>query len=104
MVAALTRLDRALDLLGHHRGPCGLCGWPDARHRVAEAILGAFLAGDDTDSIVEDYGPGPGSERAATGEDMLMVALLALAADRRLHLVNKTTELAAAHAVRENKA
>ena len=37
-------------------------------------------------------------------EVFMRIAFAVRDADRRLHLVNKTTELAAAHAVRENKA
>jgi hypothetical protein len=41
--------------LGPHRGPCGLCGAPDARHRVAdEALVGPFLAGDDLPLLAYD--------------------------------------------------
>ena len=41
--------------LGRHRGPCGLCGAPDARHRVADAMVERYLAGDDLKLIAYDY-------------------------------------------------
>jgi hypothetical protein len=37
-------------------GPCGLCGGPDRRHRVAEAILDRWTAGDTAVELAGDYG------------------------------------------------
>lgn len=37
-------------------GPCGLCGGPDARHRVLDAIWGGASAGDSALSLADDYG------------------------------------------------
>lgn len=31
--------DDVLDALDRFRGPCGLCGHPDARHRVWDALM-----------------------------------------------------------------
>ncbi len=38
------------------RGPCGICGDPDARHRVLDAIAGMVRGGDDAASVAADYG------------------------------------------------
>lgn len=38
------------------RGPCGLCGDGDARHRVLDAIVDRFRAGDDEAMLADDYG------------------------------------------------
>lgn len=40
---------------GPHRGPCGLCGCPDSRHRIADAMVGRYLSGDDLQRIAYDY-------------------------------------------------
>jgi len=45
-----------LDLVGPHRGPCGICGGPDARHRFADAIASRVRGGDGADDVAEDYG------------------------------------------------
>lgn len=45
-----------LDVLGPHRGPCGLCGGPDARHRVADTIAECVAAGDSAEAMAEDFG------------------------------------------------
>lgn len=37
-------------------GPCGLCGGPDARHRVIEVMVERVRAGDSVASVAEDYG------------------------------------------------
>ena len=44
-----------LDLIGPHRGPCALCGHPDARHRTLDAIRERLQAGDTAGDIAEDY-------------------------------------------------
>lgn len=41
--------------LGPHRGPCGICGCPDARHRVADAMVSRYQAGDPLKLIAYDY-------------------------------------------------
>ena len=79
---AAGRFRDALDALGPYRGPCGLCGHPDARHRQADAITGGLLAGDDIATVVAEYlepALGVGAEVAT------MVAFRTLAADPRLH-------------------
>ena len=45
-----------LDGLFPFRGPCGLCGGPDARHRVWDAMLERVAAGDDSADVAADYG------------------------------------------------
>ena len=38
------------------RGPCGMCGGPDARHRVLDAMVSCVRGGDSTEAVAEDYG------------------------------------------------
>lgn len=38
------------------RGPCLLCGHPDARHRLWDALLGRHDAGDSAEELARDYG------------------------------------------------
>jgi hypothetical protein len=86
---AASRYRDALDLLGRFRGPC-LCGaHPDARHRQADVITGALLAGDTAEAVAEDYLPD--GDVTAT----LEVAFACLATDPRLHRVTcqRATEL-----------
>lgn len=45
-----------LALIGPYRGPCGLCGDPDARHRILDAVAELVRAGDDPAGVAEDYG------------------------------------------------
>ncbi len=37
-------------------GPCGLCGGPDARHRVIEVMVERVRAGDHPHLVAADYG------------------------------------------------
>ena len=37
------------------RGPCGICGYPDARHRMWDVILARFLAGESIVALARDY-------------------------------------------------
>ncbi len=37
------------------RGPCALCGAPDARHRVTDAIWEAWNAGDSLADVARDF-------------------------------------------------
>jgi hypothetical protein len=79
---AVERYRDALDFLGRYRGPCLCCsGHPDARHRQADAITGALLAGETPELTAEDYLP-DGSASAA-----LEVAFACLATDVRLHRI-----------------
>lgn len=32
-------------------GPCGICGGPDKRHRLGDAIYGQWCAGDSTEVV-----------------------------------------------------
>lgn len=43
------------DWVGPYRGPCGVCGGPDARHRTADAILDRVAAGGDRADVAADY-------------------------------------------------
>lgn len=86
--AALARQRDALDLLGRYRGP-SFTGWPDTRHRQADAILGALLAGDTPDMVAADYLPDDIRDPIAA---VLTVALATLAADRRLHGLTRDQE------------
>ncbi len=36
--------------------PCGVCGGPDARHRIGDAITERLTAGDDSTGVWIDYG------------------------------------------------
>lgn len=86
---ALSRLRAALDLLGPFRGDCGLCSWPDARHRQADAILGSLQAGEDPEVTAVEYLPDDVPDPVGT---VLRVALACLAADRRLHRLTRDQE------------
>ena len=44
-----------LDLIGPYRGSCGLCGHPDARHRVYDAIRERLAAGESVEGVAADY-------------------------------------------------
>ena len=80
---AVSRYRETLDLLGPYRGPCGLCGvFPDARHRQADAITGAVLAGDTPEAVAGDYLPGG---RADAGRAVYEITVANLAAHPRLH-------------------
>ena len=46
------------DLVGPFRGPCGLCGGPDARHRLYDAVAERVAAGEDEDQVARDYDEG----------------------------------------------
>ncbi len=48
-------VDTWTPVLGPPRGPCGLCGGPDARHRIADAMVGTYLAGDPLTLIAWDH-------------------------------------------------
>ena len=38
-----------------HRGPCGICGGPDARHRTFDSIAEKVHAGDSIEDVADDY-------------------------------------------------
>ena len=48
-------LNRSLDQYFPFRGPCAICGHPDARHRLFDAIRGRAKAGDSVEELAEDY-------------------------------------------------
>jgi hypothetical protein len=58
-----------LDVLQPYAGPCGICGGPDQRHRLA-------------DSIVENVGGGDSPEFVAEVYDVPLATVLALVATR----------------------
>lgn len=37
------------------RGPCGICGGPDARHRIVDAIRSSHKAGDSVADLARWY-------------------------------------------------
>lgn len=55
----------ALALFGPPAGPCGLCGLPDKRHRVMEAVAENVRAGDGVAFVAEMYGVTEAAVRAA---------------------------------------
>ena len=36
------------------RGPCGICGGPDARHRILDAIREHVAAGETAEEVAEE--------------------------------------------------
>lgn len=44
-----------LDAAFPPRGPCGLCGHRDARHRLWDAMIGRWEAGEEIEEIADDY-------------------------------------------------
>ncbi len=50
------RVRAALALFGPATGPCGLCGLPDRRHRLLEAVAENVHAGDGVAFVAEMYG------------------------------------------------
>jgi hypothetical protein len=55
-LALAAHADPALGEFFPHRGPCGFCGFPEARHRVIDAIAGMLEAGEDPDVVAEEHG------------------------------------------------
>jgi hypothetical protein len=53
--AAVVRLAESYDADGPYRGQCGLCGGPDARHRVVEAWTDLWLAGESFEDIAREW-------------------------------------------------
>ena len=53
--ATSSRADLTLDLVGPYRGECGICGGPDARHRLFDAIQEQQRAGDPSSLVAENY-------------------------------------------------
>lgn len=84
---AARHLRATLDLIGPYRCGCGLCGHPDGRHRIADAITGRLLAGEDVGPVGADLLPD------ATGRDrdvvVLLVAVAVLAASPRRHGITR---------------
>ena len=86
--AALARYRETLDLLGPFRGP-SFCGWPDARHRQADSLLGSWLAGEAPEVMAAEYLPEDTPDALVVA---LEVALATLAVDRRLHGLTRDQE------------
>ncbi len=61
------------DLWRPYNGSCGLCGGPDARHRLFEAISERHAAGDSSSHLATDY-----ATDVATIEAVLVHELLQL--------------------------
>lgn len=89
--AALARLKAALDEVQPGYSRCGLCGWPDNRHRRVDASTGALVAGDSVVAVGEDYG--------LTPVEAGVLAALSLAADPRLHGLTQARALEVAEEV-----
>lgn len=53
--ATSSRNELTLDLVGPLRGPCGICGGPDARHRMFDAIQEQVRAGDSPEHVASNY-------------------------------------------------
>lgn len=47
---------QTIDRLLPYRGPCAFCGGPDARHRIFDAIVDRFNAGEAIEEIADDLG------------------------------------------------
>lgn len=45
-----------LRLFGPPAGPCAICGLPDKRHRMLEAVAENVRAGDSVPFVAEAYG------------------------------------------------
>jgi hypothetical protein len=64
---AIRRLDAAahpFDLLYPFAGPCMVCGGPDKRHRLADAIVSNVRGGDAPRLVAEAYGVKESTVRA----------------------------------------
>ena len=51
----MSRLPEWVDEFMPFRGPCAICGGPDARHREVDAMLGAVRAGDPISVVADAY-------------------------------------------------
>lgn len=48
---------RLMDRLGRPPlGPCAFCGFPDARHRVADEVVARTKAGDPLELVLTEFG------------------------------------------------
>lgn len=45
----------ALDVLHPYAGPCWVCGGPDKRHRLADALIADLLAGDTPETVADRF-------------------------------------------------
>ncbi len=52
---ATIRVPEWVDAEMPYRGPCGICGASDARHRVLDAIADRIAASDHEEQVAEDY-------------------------------------------------
>jgi hypothetical protein len=44
-----------IDVAFPYCGPCAFCGGPDKRHRLFDAMRGAYRAGDSVEAIADNY-------------------------------------------------
>jgi hypothetical protein len=66
----LSHRDAALALISEelpYRGPCGICGAIDARHRLIDAVTGRLAAGESVYEVAWDYGLCVGTIEAMRG-------------------------------------
>ncbi len=69
MTAHITKRDyMGILAMFDESGPCAFCGHPDARHRVADAVVERVKAGEPIDEVAHDYGLDPQRLAAAFGE------------------------------------
>jgi hypothetical protein len=47
--------EQKLDRFFPFRGPCGICGGPDARHRLWDAIQDRYGAAESIEELAKDY-------------------------------------------------
>jgi hypothetical protein len=53
-----------LNALFTFRGPCGICGGPDARHRLWDSLIDCHRAGDSIESIALNFRLAPEAVKA----------------------------------------
>lgn len=73
----------ALDMIGEYRGPCGLCGHPDRRHRAAEAMAGMLSAGEPPEAVLREH------SSPLTVDQLTALASAVAAADPKAHNVSR---------------
>jgi len=53
--------------IGPYRGMCAVCGAPDARHRVADAVVAMVKSGEPISEVAQEYGLTEDSVRRIVG-------------------------------------
>ncbi len=81
---AAGRLRVALDILDPYEGGCE-CGHPDQRHWVADGIAARVAAGEDPETVADDYLREDGDAADSDVAVVLELTVAVLAADRRMH-------------------